>query len=72
MVPLVFKYIIISEQHNCLIPQSTSSKKLRREEEKRKKSKIDILDGYYVGVGRMGPDSFQWCPVTGQGATGTN
>ena len=20
----------------------------------------------------MGPDSFQWCPVTGQGATGTN
>jgi len=21
---------------------------------------------------RMGPDSFQWCPVTGQGATGTN
>ena len=25
-----------------------------------------------VGVRRMGPDSFQWCPVTGQGATGTN
>ena len=21
---------------------------------------------------RMGPDSFQWCPVTGQGAMGTN
>ena len=20
----------------------------------------------------MGPDSFQWCPATGQGATGTN
>ena len=20
----------------------------------------------------MGPDSFQWCPVAGQGATGTN
>ena len=25
-----------------------------------------------VGVRRMGPDSFQWCPATGQGATGTN
>ena len=25
-----------------------------------------------VGVRRTGPDSFQWCPVTGQGATGTN
>ena len=25
-----------------------------------------------VGVKRMRPDSFQWCPVTGQGAKGTN
>jgi len=25
-----------------------------------------------VGVRRMGSDSFQWCPVTGQGAMGTN
>jgi len=25
-----------------------------------------------VGVRRMGPDSSQWCPATGQGATGTN
>jgi len=25
-----------------------------------------------VGVRRMGPNSFQWCPVTGQGAMGTN
>ena len=25
-----------------------------------------------VGVGRMGPDSFHWCPATGQGAMGTN
>ena len=25
-----------------------------------------------VGVRRMGPDSFQWCPVTGQGAMSTN
>jgi len=25
-----------------------------------------------VGVRRTGPDSFQWCPATGQGATGTN
>jgi len=25
-----------------------------------------------MGVRRMGPSSFQWCPATGQGATGTN
>jgi len=25
-----------------------------------------------VGVRRTGPDSFQWCPATGQGAVGTN
>jgi len=25
-----------------------------------------------VGVRRMGPDSLQWCPAPGQGATGTN
>ena len=25
-----------------------------------------------VGVRRTEPDSFQWCPVKGQGATGTN
>jgi len=25
-----------------------------------------------VGVKRTGPDSFQWCPATGQGAMGTN
>ena len=25
-----------------------------------------------VGVRRMRPSSFQWCPATGQGATGTN
>ena len=24
-----------------------------------------------VGVRRMGPNSFQWCPATGQGAMGT-
>ena len=30
---------------------------------------IDILR---VGVKRMGPDSFQWCPAIGQGTTGTN
>ena len=24
------------------------------------------------GAKRTGPGSFQWCPVTGQGATGTN
>jgi len=34
----------------------------------------DLINTYVssVGVRRMGPDSFQWCPVTGQGAMGTN
>jgi len=27
---------------------------------------------FRVSVRRMGPDSFQWCPATGQWATGTN
>jgi len=26
----------------------------------------------FVGIKRMGPDSAQWCPATGQGAMGTN
>jgi len=30
---------------------------------------INIL---WVGVKRIGPDSFQWCTATGQGAMGTN
>jgi len=30
------------------------------------------LRPWRVGVRRMGPSSFQWCPVTGQGAMGTN
>ena len=32
----------------------------------------DLLNIFRVGVRRTGPDSFQWCPATGQGATGTN
>jgi len=32
----------------------------------------DFINICRVGVRRMGPDSFQWCPATGQGATGTN
>ena len=31
-----------------------------------------LINIWRVGVRRMGPNSFQWCPVTGQGATGTN
>jgi len=31
-----------------------------------------LINIWRVGVRRMGPDSFQWCPATGQGATGTN
>jgi len=32
----------------------------------------DLRNILRVGVRRMGPDSFQWCPATGQGAMGTN
>jgi len=32
----------------------------------------DLIYICRVGVRRTGPDSFQWCPATGQGATGTN
>ena len=31
-----------------------------------------LINIWRVGVRRTGPDSFQWCPVTGQGAMGTN
>jgi len=40
-----------------------------RETKNQTNKQINILR---VGVKRMGPDSFQWCPATGQGATGTN
>jgi len=33
---------------------------------------LEHLSYKKVGVKRMGPDFFQWCPATGQGATGTN
>jgi len=32
----------------------------------------DLLNILRMGVRRTGPDSSQWCPATGQGATGTN
>ena len=31
-----------------------------------------LTNTWRVGVKRMGPSSFQWCPVTGQGAMGTS
>ena len=31
-----------------------------------------LINIWRVGVRRMGTDPFQWCPVTGQGAMGTN
>jgi len=42
---------------------------------KKRRLRGDLINAYKylsVGVRRMGPDSFQWCPVTGQGAMGTN
>jgi len=32
----------------------------------------DLINFSRVGVRRMGPNSFQWCPVTGEGTMGTN
>jgi len=39
---------------------------------KKRRLRGDLINTLRVGVRRMGPSSFQWCPVTGQGATGTN
>jgi len=39
---------------------------------RKRKLRGDLLNILRVGVRRMGPDSFQWCPATGQGAMGTN
>jgi len=43
------------------------------EEEKAERGPLEMpLNICRVGVRRTGPDSFQWCPATGQGAMGTN
>jgi len=39
---------------------------------KKRRLQGDLINIFRVGVRRMGPDSFQWCPVIGQGAMGTN
>ena len=39
---------------------------------KKRRLRMDFINISRVGVRRTGPDSFQWCPATGQGATGTN
>jgi len=35
---------------------------------KKRRLRGDLINILRVGVRRMGPESFQWCPVTGQGA----
>jgi len=32
----------------------------------------DLLSVYLMGVKKTEPDTFQWCPVTGYEAMGTN
>jgi len=46
---------------------------------KKRRLRGDLINAYKylinilrVGVKRIKPDSFHWCPATGQGATGTN
>jgi len=39
---------------------------------KKRRLRGDLINISRVGVRKMGPDSFHWCPDTGQGATGTN
>jgi len=39
---------------------------------KKRRLRRYLINILRVGVRRMDPNSFQWCPVTGQGATGTN
>jgi len=42
---------------------------------KKRRLPRDLTNAYKflrVGVRRMGPNSSQWCPATGQGAMGTN
>jgi len=41
----------------------------------KRRLKCHLINAYQYlkgGFRRRGPDSFQWCPVTGQGAMGTN
>jgi len=39
---------------------------------KKRRLRGDLIYTYkYLGVRRMGPDSIQWCPATGQRAMGT-
>ena len=42
---------------------------------KKRRLRGDLINAYKisrVGVRRMGPSSFQWCPAKGQGAAGTD
>ena len=39
---------------------------------KKRRLQGDLINIFRVGVRRMGPNSFQWCPATGQGSMDTN
>jgi len=59
----------VCQPHGCA---DTRTENEARTEAENQNTKLTFPEHQRVGVRRTGPSSFQWCPVTGQGATGTN